>query len=232
MTPEDLDRALVSGVEGPALGFSAAPALLLRHGAGALLQPAPLMLQRSPMRLEGLGSRRRIWARETHASFTFRGAGRPALQRPGASSALGGADSQKTGFSRVHTELQGSVHSWLRLWTKRWGGPASPGGARGSRAEQGGELGGGQESQGRVGRCPRPPGAGHAGPETAGRARPGQGSVPGIPGPCQLRRLPRGFPGSAPLTTRPLGSQARPSLTKLAHPQQGRRGAQLPDPAA
>ena len=55
---------------------SAAPALLLRLGAGALLQPASLMLRRSRVELEGLSSRRRIWAGETHTSFTSRGAGR------------------------------------------------------------------------------------------------------------------------------------------------------------
>lgn len=54
---------------------SAAPALLLRLGAGALLQPASLMLRRSRVELEGLSSRRRIWAGETHTSFMSRGAG-------------------------------------------------------------------------------------------------------------------------------------------------------------
>ena len=123
---------------------------------------------------------------ETHTSFAFRGAGRPALQRPGASSALGELTVRKRAS-------HGSTRSSKALFTvgcisgqSAGEGPASPGGARGNGAEQGGELGGGQESQGWVGGCPRPPGAGHAGPETAGWGRPGQGSVPGIPGPCQL----------------------------------------------
>lgn len=109
-------------------------------------------------------------------------------------------------------------------------GPASPRGARRNRVEQGGELGGGQESQGRVGGCPRPPrGWARRAEDSWVGAPPGQGSGPWDP--CALPTAPpsAGFPRLRPLNYRPSGLTGPvSSLTKLTHPC----GAQLPEPAA
>ena len=100
--------------------------------------------------------------------------------------------------------------------------------------EQGGELGG--ESQGRIGGCPRPPrGWAHrAGDSRVGvrvprqvGVRPGQGSGPWDP--CALPTAAR----LHPLNYRTPGLTGPPSSpTKLTHPYQGRRVAQLLEPAA
>ena len=100
--------------------------------------------------------------------------------------------------------------------------------------EQGGELGG--ESQGRTGGCPRPPrGWAHrAGDSRVGvrvprqvGVRPGQGSGPWDP--CALPTTAR----LRPLNYRTPGLTGPPSSpTKLTHPYQGRRVAQLLEPAA
>ena len=137
VTPEDLDRALVLRCGGPS--------------ARGLSRPRP------PPQTWSWGT---FIARPSDAPKITHEAGRARLQemhlgagnphqlrvsrsRPASAAearcvfSSGGADSQKTGFSRVHTELQGSVHSRLHLWTKRWGGPRQPRGRQGERGGTG-----------------------------------------------------------------------------------------------
>ena len=190
-------------------GVSAAPALLLRLGAGTLLQPAPLMLQRSCMELEGLSSRRRIWAGETHTSFTSRGAGRAGPAEAGQVFSFGRSRQAENGLltgpqgaPRPCSESAASLDTVLGRVPPAPGAPGGPGWNRVGSSEG--------RSRGALGAAQGLPGAGHTGLETAGwgcgcpgrwGCVPGRAQVLGIPVPC---RLP---PGSAPLTTAPLGSQ-------------------------
>lgn len=206
-TPEDLDRVLVFRCGGPSPLGPQPPCSPPQGWSWALLQPAPPMLQRPLTELEGPSSRRRIWAGDPHQLHVLRSK----LGRPCRDWTCLQLWEEPTGRKRALTGPQGAPGlcsaSAASLDTALGRVPPAPGAPGGTgwgawRGEPGACWGLPEASQGLGTQGWRQP-VGVADAAGRGASRTGLRSL-GSLSPADGHLLP----GSAPLTTTPLGSQA------------------------